>query len=609
MAGIRNPILGSIRRGAVARADKPSPSRLARANSAEAPVTRADDQRSVDPKLLKAPDSRDSRLLALMNQRPTRPASPEAGAWATVTYRTEGGTAIIARRILDYNPATTVDRVEPQDRELYQFLTTVDPGEAQNVEKMDPTKVWAFLELYVNESPELRATLDIQNLRRLSPKQALQLAEQVAIDRMNYNYSSIKPASPDNEWVATPIALNLQKRIDGLGVHDFLLQTTDSICRNYTEVVQGVFSVLKENQDPATTQLNNSYIKQVRGQAHMWNALYTVQPGGSVIVTSVDATFNDDGKPRSNAGLDATFGLNGAYDFYRVGSLLTATGNRPLRRFRRLIGLEDEVSGRFTGSAFAKWLRAPSGSSIDSPLITNERLQSLEIDVVGLAEYFVDLPLPSQVTVFWWLANDIQRELAKHLDRKGESIAFLSPFIADMDVFAWLFDTGGSGAEAYDEHITMGEVGGADGINRLSEAFDLLSDKAHGLAYAKLALDVRKELDDWRERRGLDPIDRKIVSNTPLLDDFVATFNVEKSWHDAILGDRITLDEVNTAGGMEILFEAFERMPKHAQQYAYAMFPHDVRKQLDIVRSNHSVPPIPVVWESIVGKAPFNNPW
>ena len=270
----------------------------------------------------------------------TRPAiqATEPHTVGPNEYVTTGGTHIATRTNNTYPPRTTMRRVVPHDRALLIYLEKVDAGDAENVENMHRGLVKQHVLAYANnpKSAPVLERLGISDIRNLSPRQAMILCAQIAQDNNVYNDAAVERKNgPAGSY--TSKARAVQKHMDDLPLQNFFNKSENGVCRNYAEMVQGLFMVLKAMQNPTSNQLVNTYVKLPESQTHMWNAFYTIEPTGNVMVSQVDATWNDPGAGQhgQSEGDDYTFGRNGVRDYYRLRHLLEGTGNIPLERFER----------------------------------------------------------------------------------------------------------------------------------------------------------------------------------------------------------------------------------------------------------------------------------
>ena len=255
-------------------------------------------------------------------------------------YITTGGTRVRAMSNQDYAPRTTTRRVMPHDKAVHAYLEKFDTGDANNVENMNHRLMKQHILAYAANplSAPVLERLGINDIRDLSPQQAMLLCAQIAQDNHIYNDDAVaRTNGPQSAY--TSEARSAQTHMDNLPLQQFFKNNENGVCRNYAEMVQGIFIVLKAMQRPASSQLVNTYVKLPESTNHMWNAFYTIEPSGHVVVSQVDATWNDPSSERHGEtdGSDFTFGDHRVRDYFRQKHLLEGTGNRPLERFENLL--------------------------------------------------------------------------------------------------------------------------------------------------------------------------------------------------------------------------------------------------------------------------------
>jgi len=267
----------------------------------------------------------------LQIRQPNPAPIPVVGPRGENQYDTVGGTRISAIALDEYYPETTPRPLVLKDRKLDRYLRRFDKGAARNAENMDRAAVWSQIQEWATRETSEAAlvVMDVTDLAHLSPRQAMLLATLITQDTLFY----------DRE-LATGAGFSLA----GIGrffrIHDVLSWPVErffseggATCREYADVAHAVFEVLKDRQDPESSQLVNSYMKLPTTHDHVWNALYTVQPNGEVHVTQVDVSWMDTGEAgRLADNLDHTFGVR---DYWRQMALLEGTGKRPLRELLR----------------------------------------------------------------------------------------------------------------------------------------------------------------------------------------------------------------------------------------------------------------------------------
>ncbi|MCK5689282.1 hypothetical protein KAI87_08430 [Myxococcota bacterium] len=270
--------------------------------------------------------------------------TPWTGEIGKNDYLTQGGTKIQVLLNKDYSPTTTPQKVLPKDMAISNWLVmSRDKGYADNLENTDIRKLQAKISTYAKSNPKVMRRFGIKNIQHISPRQALLLAEQISTDISSYNHAAIEKNDSGRNTIKARI---IAYKMDQWSIVEYFDKDKNGVCRNYTEIVQGVFESLKGMQQPKSeSQLVNSYIKQPSSDTHAWNALYTVQPNGVVAVTQVDATWNDfdiDSKTANPSSenwswpnTDYTLGSNGVRHYNLLKDLVNDTGDRPLKGFLR----------------------------------------------------------------------------------------------------------------------------------------------------------------------------------------------------------------------------------------------------------------------------------
>lgn len=142
----------------------------------------------------------------------------------------------------------------------------------------------------------------ISDLYELTPRQAVQLAAYIPIERIDYSYAQIVDDGPNAESRLNdqlPIHLLLEWGPDGSG---------NGVCRNYASVAVGTLEALKLLQRPGTSRLTNTYGLEIGYthwaspppgfvDIHAWNGFVTFdhEQDGSItaIGTVLDSTWAD----------------------------------------------------------------------------------------------------------------------------------------------------------------------------------------------------------------------------------------------------------------------------------------------------------------------------
>lgn len=199
----------------------------------------------------------------------------------TPSYTTQGGTQIRAVPN-DYAPKTTPQLVRANDPKLQRFLETQSTRAETNT---DPAAARREVEAWTQKHPEVLKELGIKDVHALSPKQAIALSQRIATDAV--------------DWPAGNKPLGPEKAVDGMGLEEALAarrasgKGSEGACRNFAELTHVSFETLKAMQDPATTQLRNTYAVDNSGGGHRTTGFVTIEPGGHAVATIADAAWNE----------------------------------------------------------------------------------------------------------------------------------------------------------------------------------------------------------------------------------------------------------------------------------------------------------------------------
>lgn len=194
-------------------------------------------------------------------------------------YRTPGGTLVHAVGN-NYEPKTSASLVVPKDKALLSYLE----GQKTGMGKLtDPQKAATELEDWGRRHPKVLEKLGIQDLHRLSPRQAIALSQEVGTDLV--------------EWAKTG-TLSQDRAIDDQGLDQTLAarrqgEAEKGACRNFAEATHTTFQILKGMQDPSTDRLKNTYAVDNSGGGHRTTAFVTLEPDGKAMATVVDAAWNN----------------------------------------------------------------------------------------------------------------------------------------------------------------------------------------------------------------------------------------------------------------------------------------------------------------------------
>ncbi|MEI7511800.1 MAG: hypothetical protein WCJ84_06615 [Candidatus Peregrinibacteria bacterium] len=160
---------------------------------------------------------------------------------------------------------------------------------------------------YFKEHPDVLTTFGITDIHALTPKQAVQLASYIPIERVEYSKEQAKQ-SDSEKTVGAEMMINDSAPIDQLfqwGKD----KSGNGVCRNYASIAIGVLESLKMLQDEKTSLIHNTYainiqhvpndeLESVQGAVneHAWNGFFTIsQKGEEYVVDSVvlDSTWAD----------------------------------------------------------------------------------------------------------------------------------------------------------------------------------------------------------------------------------------------------------------------------------------------------------------------------
>lgn len=212
---------------------------------------------------------------------------------AAPDYKTAGGTRIRAVPN-SYAPRTTPQTIVPKDERFHDFLK----GQTNGMEKVtDVAKAQTEITAWAARNPTTLANLGIKDLRNLDPKQAAALSQCIATD--------ITTWAPDGKLSET-------RPLDSMGLDTALVALRTKgpqvgACRNFAEATHSSFEILKAMQNPATTQLANTYAVDNPGGGHRTTAFVTIEPGGHAVATIVDAAWNEGDVTHGRKGTDYTF--------------------------------------------------------------------------------------------------------------------------------------------------------------------------------------------------------------------------------------------------------------------------------------------------------------
>jgi hypothetical protein len=231
-----------------------------------------------------------------------------------IEVQTQGDHQFRFSRLEDYNPPTNPQKIQITDPRVKAMVTEVRTyGGADNIDETNPKQFEKWVEIYLLKTPDLSEKYGVGDYRRLTPKQAIQIASEITTRHIDYDYEQITFLGVFTHGIFDN---------DNDSVSE-LLKEGAGVCRNYAHAVKVIFDSLKALQIPDSSKLVNTYanlstdidsndpwdisIKPIgkildssQGagrreivEQHMWNTFYTVSPSGEVQGLVVDATWAD----------------------------------------------------------------------------------------------------------------------------------------------------------------------------------------------------------------------------------------------------------------------------------------------------------------------------
>ncbi|MEZ0287294.1 MAG: hypothetical protein ACAH35_05660 [Candidatus Paceibacterota bacterium] len=203
-----------------------------------------------------------------------------------VMYRDEKGIGIPQREQYEMNlNATGTFRETTKDKEWKRSL-------------------FRFIRGYMAHSnPELGEQLGITDIRRLTPRQAIELSNEIVLSLTKYNRSYMGKNGDENVNHASPADKShvLDILAEGLENKDNPDWQGNGVCRNFATSVFCCFEALKEWQHEVSS-LHNTYCLYETGShyapgmedetvSHAWNTFFTVMHDGSAGMVSTDVTW------------------------------------------------------------------------------------------------------------------------------------------------------------------------------------------------------------------------------------------------------------------------------------------------------------------------------
>lgn len=278
---------------------------------------------------------------------------PKIPKYFEVNFRTVRGAAIKFTELENYSPQVIPGSKLPLSdvrvnralgsRHFTNFYRTLEKDNPDTTQNEGIELIRKYLkDVYLPKAAKKLKELGIRDIGHLTPKQAIELTCFIAMDRIAYS-----------QMQTINVSLYEYKVNDEKAMDDVIREGPDvaenGVCRNYTEVVYGVFEALKMMQNEKTSLLNNMYclingfeegvVEGGMVNNHAWNSFITVTPAGDYHVVVEDATWADD-KQR----LDPSRTSNGTDLDYTEERLLVT-----LHRFTKagVVSIDDEIKGLY----------------------------------------------------------------------------------------------------------------------------------------------------------------------------------------------------------------------------------------------------------------------
>ena len=170
-------------------------------------------------------------------------------------YKNSPANTILSGRIKDYSE----DRIEKfNNRSSETYQNSISRDSVLAVANF-PAKLCASDKNLMNLS-EIK---DINDLKELSPRQAMLLSTNIVIKLKNYDGSEVSDRHRKADRMST---LEIMKHLSKEG------DSPLGVCRNYADMTKIIFMALKKVQDPKTTRLANTYCREIVGE-HPWDAV------------------------------------------------------------------------------------------------------------------------------------------------------------------------------------------------------------------------------------------------------------------------------------------------------------------------------------------------
>jgi hypothetical protein len=178
-------------------------------------------------------------------------------------------------------------------------------------------KIFSFISSYLkNEHPEIFKELGIKSLDSLTPKQAVELSTNIAVDLSKYKNADAGVRFTETEEDKKSALTFLQ---DGLKKRNDSSWEGNGVCRNIASTVKAIFESLRASQTKfnllrnvyCTFEAGSEYRpergRQFGAMDHAWNNFIAISKEGKSNVTIVDATWaKRDYETKKFNGLDHT---------------------------------------------------------------------------------------------------------------------------------------------------------------------------------------------------------------------------------------------------------------------------------------------------------------
>ena len=201
------------------------------------------------------------------------------------TYKNSPANTILSGRIKNYSE----DRIKEANNKTYQNSISRDSVLAV-------ANFSAKLCALDKNLMDLSEIKDINDLKELSPRQAMLLSTNIVMKLKNYDHSEISDGHRKADRMST---LEIMKHLSKEG------DSPLGVCRNYADMTKIIFMALKKVQNPETTRLANTYCREIMGESpwdainpfkskpavgHKYNQFITFNHNG-IAITNVDPTW------------------------------------------------------------------------------------------------------------------------------------------------------------------------------------------------------------------------------------------------------------------------------------------------------------------------------